>query len=69
MGCTISCYGVGNWDRKLREAEEQTDFNLNGISVQAKVVRVIDGSTCKVVFRRRGELVQYTVSGIHYMPC
>lgn len=69
MGCTISCYCVGNWDRKLREAEEQADFSLKGITFKAKVVKVIDGRTCRVVFRRRGELLQYTVSISYFMLC
>ena len=52
----------------LREiTEDDVDiFSLAGLKTKVKVVRVIDGDTLDVAFRRRGELVRYICRMLGY---
>lgn len=53
-------------EETLRVQTKVMDFSLEGEIHTARVVDVHDGDTVRVVFRRRGELVQYRVRMLGY---
>lgn len=68
MGCFISCCRsaisatIGAYfDKDLKAATKGDDFSLQDEEFLCKVVEVYDGDTIRVVFRRRGELMQHRV--------